>query len=78
MQLIPSLNHTVTIIAVNHKDEPLGILEVVSPQRSNLEGSRDPRNKAQHVRDQVNLHITYQTSQRKIKNEHGTLKQSKT
>lgn len=31
VQLIPSLNNTVTIIAINHKDEPLCILEVVSP-----------------------------------------------
>ena len=37
MQLIPSLNNTVTIIAVNHKDKSLSILEVVSPQRSNLD-----------------------------------------
>jgi hypothetical protein len=36
VQLIPSFNNTVTIIAINHKDEPLSVLEIMSPQRSNL------------------------------------------
>ena len=36
VQLIPSLNYTITIIAVDNKDKPLSILEVVSPQRSDL------------------------------------------
>lgn len=36
MQLISSLNHTVSVIAVNHKDKALCVLEVVSPQRTNL------------------------------------------
>lgn len=37
MQLIPSLNNTIPIITVNHKDQPLGVLEVVPPQWSNLD-----------------------------------------
>lgn len=37
VQLVLGLNYTVTVIAVNHKDQPLSILEIVSPQRSNLD-----------------------------------------
>lgn len=36
MQLIPSFNHSVSVIAINHKDEALSILEVMSPQWSDL------------------------------------------
>lgn len=36
MQLIFSLNNTITIIAVYHKNKSLCVLEVVSPQGSNL------------------------------------------
>lgn len=36
VQLIPSFYHTVAIITVNHKDESLGVLEIMSPQRSDL------------------------------------------
>jgi hypothetical protein len=36
VQLIPSFNHTVTIIAINHKDEPLSVLEIMPPQWSDL------------------------------------------
>lgn len=36
VKLIPSLNHTIPIIAINDKDQPLGILEIVTPQGPNL------------------------------------------
>lgn len=41
LQLFPSLNNTVTIIAVDHEDDTLGVLEVMSPQRSDLVLSTD-------------------------------------
>jgi len=36
LQLLSGLNNTVTIIAINNEDDTLGVLEVMSPQRSNL------------------------------------------
>jgi len=36
LQFLPSLHNTITIIAVDYEDDTLGILEVMSPQRSNL------------------------------------------
>lgn len=45
MQLISSLNHTVSIITVNNEDKPLRILEVVSPQRPNLELAQSKEDK---------------------------------
>lgn len=36
MQLIPGLNNTVSIITVNHKNKALCVLEVMSPQRTDL------------------------------------------
>lgn len=36
VQLIPCFAHTVTVVAVNHEDKTLCVLEVVSPQWSNL------------------------------------------
>jgi hypothetical protein len=36
LQLLPSLDNSITIIAINDEDNTLGILEVMSPQRSNL------------------------------------------
>jgi len=36
LQFLPSLNNTVTVIAVNDEDDALGVLEVMSPQRSDL------------------------------------------
>lgn len=36
LQFFPSLDDTVAIVAVDNKDDTLGILEVVSPQRANL------------------------------------------
>jgi hypothetical protein len=36
LQLFPSLDNSVTIVAVNDKDDTLGILEVMSPQRTDL------------------------------------------
>jgi hypothetical protein len=36
LQFLPGLNNTVTIIAVNDEDDTLGVLEVMSPQRSDL------------------------------------------
>ena len=36
VQFICSLNNTISIIAVNNKSKTLGVLEVMSPQRSDL------------------------------------------
>jgi hypothetical protein len=36
LQLFPSLDNSVTIVAINDEDDTLGILEVMSPQRSDL------------------------------------------
>lgn len=36
LQLFPGLDDTVTIVAVDHEDNTLGVLEVVSPERTDL------------------------------------------
>jgi hypothetical protein len=36
LQFLSGLNDTVTIIAINDEDDTLGVLEVMSPQRSDL------------------------------------------
>jgi len=36
LQFLPSLDDTITIITVNDEDDTLGVLEVMSPQRSDL------------------------------------------
>lgn len=36
LKLLPGLNDTVTVVAVNHEDDTLGVLEIVSPQRTDL------------------------------------------
>lgn len=36
LELLPGLNDTVAIVAVDNEDDALGVLEVVSPQRSDL------------------------------------------
>ena len=36
LQLLPSLNNTISIVGVNDEDDALSILEIVSPQRSDL------------------------------------------
>jgi hypothetical protein len=36
LQLLSGLNNTVTIVAVNDEDDTLSVLEVMSPQRSDL------------------------------------------
>lgn len=36
LQLFPSFDNSVTIVAVNNEDDTLGVLEVMSPQRSDL------------------------------------------
>lgn len=41
LQLLSSLGDTVSIVGVNNKDDALGVLEVVSPQRSDLVLSTD-------------------------------------
>lgn len=41
LQLLASLDDTVTIVAVNNEDDTLSVLEVMSPQRSNLVLSSD-------------------------------------
>lgn len=37
VQLIPSFNNSVSIIAINNEDKSLCVLEIMSPQRSDLE-----------------------------------------
>lgn len=37
MQLIPSLNNTISIITINHKNQPLSVLKVMPPQWSDLD-----------------------------------------
>ena len=36
LQLLTGLDNTVPIVAVNHEDDTLGVLEVVAPQRTDL------------------------------------------
>ena len=36
LQLLTSLNDTIPIVGVHHEDDTLSVLEVVSPQRTNL------------------------------------------
>jgi len=35
-QLVPRLSNTLPVVAVHHEDESLGVLEVMSPQRTDL------------------------------------------
>ena len=37
MQLVPGLANAVTIVAVHHEDQALRVLEVVPPQRADLQ-----------------------------------------
>lgn len=41
LQLLAGLGHTVTVVAVDDEDDTLGVLEVVSPQRTDLVLSTD-------------------------------------
>ena len=41
LKLLTSLDNTVTIVAVNDEDDTLGVLEVMSPERSDLVLSTD-------------------------------------
>ena len=36
LQLLPSLNNTITIVTIDNKDDAVGVLEVMSPQGSDL------------------------------------------
>lgn len=36
VQLIPGFGHPIPVVTVYHEDQPLSVLEVVPPQRSNL------------------------------------------
>jgi hypothetical protein len=36
LQLLPSLNNTIAIVAIDNEDDALGVLEVMSPQGSDL------------------------------------------
>jgi len=36
LQFLPSLDNTIAIIAINDEDDTLGVLEVMSPQGSDL------------------------------------------
>ena len=36
LQLLASLDYTITIVTVDNEDDALGVLEVMSPQRSDL------------------------------------------
>ena len=41
LQLLPSLDDTVSIVAVDNEDDTLGVLEVMAPQRADLVLSTD-------------------------------------
>ena len=41
LQLLSSLNNTVTIVGINNEDDTLGVLEVMSPERSDFILSTD-------------------------------------
>jgi hypothetical protein len=41
LQLLTCLDHTVAIVAVDDENDTLGVLEIVSPQRSDLVLSTD-------------------------------------
>lgn len=41
LKLVTSLNNTVAIVGVDNEDDTLGVLEVMSPQRSDLVLSSD-------------------------------------
>lgn len=58
MQLIPGLNNTVSIITVNDKNKALCILEVMSPQRTDL-GKKDKRRKLQQVAKQNVIYLIW-------------------
>lgn len=36
LQLLPGLNNTISVVAINHENDALSILEIVSPQGSNF------------------------------------------
>jgi hypothetical protein len=36
LQFLPSLNNTIAIVAINHEDDTLSVLEIMSPERSDL------------------------------------------
>lgn len=42
-QLVPGLANAVAIVAVDHEDQALGVLEVVPPQGANLEAQNEHR-----------------------------------
>jgi hypothetical protein len=44
LQLLTCLNYTITIVAIDHEDDALSILEVMSPQWSDLVLSTDVPN----------------------------------
>ena len=37
VKLVSSFHNTVTVVAVHHEDQPLGVLEVMPPQWTNLD-----------------------------------------
>lgn len=41
LEFLPGLDNTIAIVAINDEDDALGVLEVVSPQRSDLVLSTD-------------------------------------
>jgi len=50
VQLITGLDDTVSVVAIDHEDETLGVLEVVPPERANLHGKSE---RADTLADQV-------------------------
>ena len=36
LEFFPGLNHTISVVGVDHEDDALSVLEVMSPQRSDL------------------------------------------
>ncbi|MDG2870736.1 ADP-ribosylation factor-like protein, partial [Vibrio parahaemolyticus] len=53
VQLIPCLNHSIPIIAINHKNETLCVLEVVPPQGTNLVVDSNDRDRVVEARDEL-------------------------
>ena len=45
MKLVTCLHHTITIVTIDDEDETLGVLEIMPPQRTDLDDSRENEKK---------------------------------
>lgn len=55
VKLIPGLRDTVTIVAIHHEDQTLGVLEVVPPERADLEKRRKGEGKKGRPREKMSV-----------------------